>query len=49
LNYASHEFVSRNEDTFVTEIDVLTRIFVLDIEQQTKIMGSILDFNVANY
>jgi hypothetical protein len=47
LNYASHEFVSRNKDTFVTKIDVLVRIPILDIEQQTKMMGCILDFNIA--
>lgn len=32
LNYASHEFVPRNKDTFVIEIDVLVRIPILDIE-----------------
>jgi len=47
FNYASHKFVSRNEYSFVTEIDVLVRIPILDIEQQTKMMGCILDFNIA--
>jgi hypothetical protein len=47
LKYVSREFISRNEETFVTKIDVLIRNFFLDIEQQTKMMGCILDFNIA--
>jgi hypothetical protein len=43
LNYANHEFASRDEDTFVNEIDVLIRTFVLVIEQQIEMMGCILD------
>jgi len=43
LNYANHKFASRDEDTFVNEVDVLVRTFVLDIEQQVEMMGCILD------
>jgi hypothetical protein len=43
LNYANHKFASRDEDTFVNEIDVLIQTFVLVIEQQIEMMGCISD------
>ncbi len=43
LNYANHEFASRDEDIFVNEVDVSLRTSILDIEQQIEMMGCISD------
>jgi hypothetical protein len=36
MNYESHESISRDKDAFVSEVDVLVRTFVLDIEQKVN-------------
>ncbi len=43
LNYANHDFVSRDEDTFVNEVDVLVKTSIQDIEKQIEMMGFISD------
>jgi hypothetical protein len=36
MNYESHESISRDENAFISEVDVLVRTFVLDIQQQSE-------------
>ncbi len=47
LNCVGHEFHSKDDETFVSEVDVLIRTFILDIEQQDEVEGCISkSFNV---
>ncbi len=39
MNCVDHEYCSRDDETFVSEVDVLIRTFVLDIEQQDEVEG----------
>jgi len=41
LNCVGHEFHSKDDETFVSEVDVLIRTFILDIEQQDEVEGCI--------
>jgi len=41
VNCVIHESCSKDDETFVNEVEVLVRIFVLDIEQQDGIEGCI--------
>lgn len=47
MNYQSHASTSRDEDAFVSEVDVLVRIFVLNIEQQSELTRCIS--NLRNF
>ncbi len=48
VNCVGHEYCSRNDETFVSEVDVLIRTFVLDIELQDEVEGCISkSFNVV--
>ncbi len=48
VNCVGHEYCSRDDETFVSEVDVLIRTSVLDIEQQDEVEGCISkSFNVV--
>ncbi len=48
VNCVGHESCSRDDETFVSEVDVLIKTYVLDIEQQDDVEGCILkSFNVV--
>ncbi len=48
VNCVFHEYCSRDDETFVTEVDVLIRTSIFDIEQQDEVEGYILEsFNVV--
>ncbi len=43
VNCVGHDSCSRNDETFISEIDVLGRTFVLDIEQHDEVERCILE------
>ncbi len=48
VNCVGHEYCSRNDETFVSEVGVLIRPPILDIEQQDEVEGCISkSFNVV--
>ncbi len=42
LNYVDHDSHSKDDETFVNEVDVLIRTFILNIEQQDEVEECIL-------
>jgi hypothetical protein len=44
VNCVTHESCSKDDETFVNEVEVLARTFVLDIEQQDGVEGCISKF-----
>ncbi len=48
LDCVGHEYHWNDDETFVSEVDVLIRTFILDIEQQDEVEGCISkSFNVV--
>ncbi len=41
VNCVGHEYCSSDDETFVSEVDVLIRTPILDIEQQDEVEGCI--------